>query len=63
MNWIQNSAFEGELTEGLLEELRIKLSEAIDLNHDSIIFYTTSNPKWIRKKVLGIEKSEVTQVL
>jgi CRISPR-associated protein Cas2 len=63
LNWIQNSAFEGELTEGLLEELRIKLSEAIDLNHDSIIFYTTSNPKWIRKKVLGIEKSEVTQVL
>lgn len=63
LNWIQNSAFEGELTEGLLEELKVKLRDAVDVNHDSIIFYTTSNPKWIKKKVLGVEKSEVTQVL
>ena len=63
LNWVQNSAFEGELTEGLLEELKVKLGDVIDINHDSIIFYTTSNPKWIKKKVLGIEKSEVTQVL
>lgn len=63
LNWIQNSAFEGELTEGLLEELRLKLRDAIDTNHDSIIFYTISNPKWITKKVLGVEKSEVTPIL
>ena len=63
LNWIQNSAFEGELTEGLLEELKAKLGDVIDVNHDSIIFYTTSNPRWIKKKVLGVEKSEITQVL
>ena len=63
LNWIQNSAFEGELTEGLLEELKVKVRDVIDVNHDSIIFYTTSNPKWIKKKVLGVEKSEVTQVI
>ena len=63
LNWIQNSAFEGELTEGMLAELEMRLSDTIDMHHDSIIVYTISNPKWIKKKILGIEKSEVTQIL
>ena len=63
LNWIQNSAFEGELTEGMLAELEMRLSDTIDMHHDSIIVYTISNPKWIKKKTLGIEKSEVTQIL
>jgi CRISPR-associated protein Cas2 len=63
LNWVQNSAFQGELTEGLLAELEIKLRDIIDITHDSVIFYTTSNPKWIKKRILGVEKSEVTQIL
>ena len=63
LNWVQNSAFEGELTEGLLAELQMKLSDIIDTTHDSIIFYTISNPKWIKKRILGTEKSELTQIL
>jgi CRISPR-associated protein Cas2 len=63
MNWVQNSAFEGELSVGQLEELVLKLTDVIDQSADSVIIYTTSNPVWVRKRVLGVEKSEVTQIL
>ena len=63
LNWVQNSAFEGELTAGKLEEVSAKLSDIIDQERDSIIFYTLSNPNWIQKRIIGIEKSEVSTVL
>jgi len=63
LNWVQNSAFEGELTTGTLEELSMKLKDLIDEAHDSIIIYTVSNPKWLRKRVVGLEKSEISPVL
>jgi len=63
LNWVQNSAFEGELTVGALEELRLNLRSVIDDAHDSILFYSVSNPKWMRKDVLGTEKSMPTTVL
>jgi len=63
LNWVQNSAFEGELSDGKLEELVLKLADVMDQSSDSVIIYTTSNPIWVRKRILGVEKSEVTQIL
>lgn len=63
LNWVQNSAFEGELSTGILEELCLKLSDIIDETHDSIILYTIPNRNWLRKRVLGLEKSEISSVL
>jgi len=63
LNWVQNSAFEGELTEGKLEELSMRIRDVIDEKVDSVICYTLSNPKWLKKRVIGIEKGEVTHVV
>lgn len=63
LNWVQNSAFEGELTSGILEELIFKLKDVIDEEKDSILFYSVSNPKWLKKRVLGIEKSVPSTVV
>jgi CRISPR-associated protein Cas2 len=63
LNWVQNSAFEGELTEGKFEELAMNVRDAIDERVDSVLCYYLSNAKWLDKKVIGIEKSEVTYVL
>lgn len=63
LNWVQNSAFEGELTIGTLEELVLKLKDVIEEGQDSIIFYSTSNPKWLGKRVLGVEKSAPSTVV
>jgi CRISPR-associated protein Cas2 len=61
--WIQNSAFEGEITLGKLEELRVKVSSIIDKNQDSIVIYSISNPLWIKKSTLGKDKGTTDNVL
>ncbi|MGB9659701.1 MAG: CRISPR-associated endonuclease Cas2 [Nitrososphaerales archaeon] len=63
LNWVQNSAFEGEITEGKLEELRLKVYDIIDKDSDSIVVYKTSNPSWVSKSVWGIEKGEVSPIV
>ena len=63
LTWVQNSAFEGELTEGELEKVKIGLKKLIREDEDSILFYVVSSQKWIRKDVLGIEKAEVSTVI
>ena len=63
LNWVQNSAFEGELTEGGLERIKIGLKRLIKEDEDSILFYIVSSRKWIKKDVLGIEKAEVSAII
>ena len=63
LNWVQNSAFEGELKEGEVEKIKMGLNKLIEKEKDSIILYETPDKKWVTKEVLGIEKSEVTTVL
>jgi CRISPR-associated protein Cas2 len=63
LNWVQNSAFEGELTEASLEELRLNLRDIVEETRDSVLFYTVSNPKWVKKTTLGVEKSVPSTVL
>lgn len=38
--WIQNSVFEGELSEAKLRELKLKIKGIIDISEDSIILFT-----------------------
>lgn len=63
LSWVQNSVFEGELTEGKLEELRSRIYEVIDPSNDSIIVYTISNPRWVDKRIWGIEKGSIDNIL
>lgn len=63
LNWVQNSAFEGELTTGSLEELVLKLKDVINEGEDSILFYSLSNPRWLKKRILGIEKSAPSTIV
>lgn len=63
LTWIQNSAFEGEITEGHLEELRLKLFEIIEKEKDSIIVYSINNPSWINKRIWGKERNSPGNIL
>lgn len=63
LNWVQNSAFEGEITTGKLEELKILVSHVIDKEKDSVIVYSVNNPTWIEKQVWGREKGTVNNML
>ena len=57
LNWVQNSVFEGELTLGQIERVKIGLGDIIDSDEDSIYFYVARDKKWLKKEVLGQNKN------
>ena len=59
LNWIQNSVFEGELTEVKLKELLHKARLIMDMDYDSIILFKSRNEKWLEKEIVGQEKNEL----
>jgi CRISPR-associated protein Cas2 len=63
LTWIQNSAFEGDLSLGQLEELKMKVMEVIDREKDSIVVFLVSNPQWIERSVWGREKGLTETVI
>lgn len=63
LNWVQNSAFEGELTRGQLEEVKSGVKDIVDLSEDSIYFYLLRDARWLEKEVLGVEKNPIDRVL
>lgn len=63
LNWIQNSVFEGELTEGQFEKLISDLQKKIRKDEDSVIFYSVSSQKWLSKEIMGVEKETVENIL
>ncbi|CUS77389.1 CRISPR-associated protein Cas2 [Candidatus Kryptonium thompsonii] len=62
LNWVQNSVFEGELSDGQFEEMKVKLRKIINLNEDSVLIYSMEK-KWVDREVIGVERSEVSRII
>lgn len=62
LNWIQNSVFEGEITDVTLKELKHR-AKKIMKDEDSLIFFMSRDQRWLEKDVLGKDKSPVDTVL
>ncbi|MEM6766685.1 MAG: CRISPR-associated endonuclease Cas2 [Bacteroidota bacterium] len=63
LNWIQNSVFEGELTELQLKALRYEALQLMEEGHDSMIIFKSRNPRWLEKEVIGQEPNELDVIL
>lgn len=63
LHWVQNSVFEGELSEVQLAELKYMASKIIDNEIDSIIIFKSRNEKWFDKDVIGVEKNTTDNIL
>jgi len=63
LNWVQNSAFEGELSKGKLARIEVGLRKIIDESVDSVLIFSVSSQKWLEKRVIGVEKSEPTSII
>lgn len=63
LNWVQNSVFEGELTESEFLKVEDGLKNIIDKELDSIIIFKLRDRKYIDRKVLGIEKNIQSDIL
>lgn len=63
LNWIQNSVFEGELTEVKLDELLYKARGIMKIERDSLIVFKSRQEKWLQKMVIGQEKNDLDNLL
>ncbi|MFN3135724.1 MAG: CRISPR-associated endonuclease Cas2 [Candidatus Kryptonium sp.] len=62
LNWVQNSVFEGELSDGQFEEMKVKLKKIINLKEDSVLIYSMER-KWIEREVIGVERGEISRIV
>lgn len=59
LNWIQNSVFEGEISEVRLLELKHEALDIMDEETDSLIIFKARQEKWLDKEIVGIEKQNL----
>lgn len=60
---VQNSVFEGDLSEAKLERLRVGLTRIIDPAADSVLIWILRDAKWVERQTLGYEKLPVNNIL
>jgi CRISPR-associated protein Cas2 len=63
LNWIQNSVFEGELSQVQLDELIYRAKNIMEVEKDSIIIFKSRQEKWLEKIVIGQEKNKLDNML
>ena len=63
LNWIQNSVFEGTITEVKLRELLTKARLMMNEESDSLIIFKSRESRWLDKEVIGKEKNELDNLL
>ena len=63
LNWIQNSIFEGEISELKLKELILEARQIMDEDYDSVIIFTSRNERWLEKQVVGLERNDIDNFL
>jgi len=62
LDWIQNSAFEGDITPSKLEELKTRLRKLIDSKKDSVVIFKMKGIPY-EKETIGISKSSTDKLL
>ncbi len=64
LNWIQNSVFEGEITDVKLKELKGKAKNIMkEEDGDSLIIFKSRQEKWLEKEVIGEDKNPIDTFL
>ena len=63
LNWIQNSVFEGSLSEIQLKKLILEAKQVMDEDEDSLIIFSSRNEKWLEKTIIGQEKNKLDNFL
>lgn len=54
--WVQNSVFEGEISEAKLERLKTEPRRTINLEEDSVIIYTFRTEWYSKREIIGLDK-------
>ena len=57
---VQNSVFEGELTESKLAAMKAGLSDRLDLRTDSVLLWVLREARWADRQIIGNEKLPIS---
>ncbi|OXS24609.1 MAG: CRISPR-associated endonuclease Cas2 [Acetobacterium sp. MES1] len=63
LNHIQNSVFEGELSEPQIMNLRYELNEYVRKDIDSVILFKSRNERWLKKELWAREDDKTDNFL
>lgn len=63
LNWIQNSVFEGEISQVKLQEMILEAESVMDKKEDSLIIFKSREPRWLDKQILGKERMSTDNFL
>ncbi len=56
LNWVQNSVFEGDISEASLTKLKMELDRIIKKDEDSVILYYLRTTKYSSREIMGVKK-------
>ena len=62
LSWIQNSVFEGEISEVQLKQLNAEAKNLME-DKDSLIIFKSRDEKWLQKEIIGDEKASISNFL
>ena len=58
LSHIQNSVFEGELSESQILKLKYELNDIIREYVDSVILFKSRSNKWLKKEMWGVQEDK-----
>ena len=63
LNWVQNSVFEGEISELQLKQLEASAKDFMDPDEDSIIIFSSRAQMFMDKRIIGAERNSIDHFL
>lgn len=63
LNWIQNSVFEGEITESEFREIERLITNNIEKSHDHVVVYVLNNNKYLDRHEFGTPKLDSSNII
>jgi CRISPR-associated protein Cas2 len=61
--WVQNSVFEGEISEAKFKKFKDELGKIINTKEDSVVIYNLRTTKYASREVMGLEKGGQENIL
>jgi CRISPR-associated protein Cas2 len=63
LHWVQNSVFEGELTDAQIEAVRAGIGKLLDEDSDSVLIFTARDAKWLSREAIGRERGRTGNLI
>ena len=60
---IQNSVFEGEISEAQIVKLKYELNDIIRSSIDSVIIFKSRNERWLKKEMWGKKEDKTSNFI